>query len=116
MPFVGAPMFLVSTPRLVADVSEAGGLGAIPSLNYRKGEDLRAALREIRGLTAAPYAVSISRAMRGSAQGGGKAWKDIWNAGQRVGLIGEVKPAGAIVRDMVAEYETALGELPRRVP
>ena len=316
-PIVGAPMFLVSTPRLVAAVSEAGGLGAVPSLNYRKGEELRVALREIGSLTAAPFAVNlivnrsnpyreehakicldegvpvfvtslgspesvirdahgngakvlcdvvdlayatkvqdlgadgvvavgagagghagrtiptvlvpylksrlsvpvlaaggiadgrgmlammalgadgvyvgtrfiaseeaevvdgykravldsgpedilytarptgthanfirtpyldklgtelawweralyrspatkrwakalriltISRAMRGSAQGGGKAWKDIWSAGQSVGLIGEVKPAGAIVRDMVAEYETALGELPRRVP
>ena len=316
-PIVGAPMFLVTTPRLVAAVSEAGGLGAVPSLNYRKGEDLRAALREVRGLTSAPYAVNlivnrsnpyreeharicleegvpvyvtslgspeslisdahrngakvlcdvvdlgyalkvqdlgadgvvavgagagghagrtiptvlvpylksrvaipvlaaggiadgrgmlammalgadgvyvgtrfiaseeaevgegykkavlasgpedilytarptgthanfirtpyldklgteltwweralyrspatkrwaktlrmltISRAMRGSAQGGGKAWKDIWSAGQSVGLIEEIKPAGAIVREMIAEYESALRELPRPVP
>jgi nitronate monooxygenase len=60
--------------------------------------------------------LTILRAMRGSSQGGGKAWKDIWSAGQSVGLIGEVKPAGAIIRDMIAEYDSALRELPRWIP
>ncbi|MEW5855583.1 MAG: nitronate monooxygenase [Myxococcota bacterium] len=34
---------------------------------------------------------------------GAKRWKDIWSAGQGVGLIREVKPIGAIVEDLVRE-------------
>jgi len=36
-----------------------------------------------------------------------KAWRDIWSAGQGVGNIHEVLPAGELVARMVAEYESA---------
>jgi nitronate monooxygenase len=36
-----------------------------------------------------------------------KAWRDIWSAGQGVGNIHEVLPAGAVVARMVAEYAEA---------
>jgi nitronate monooxygenase len=58
-PIVGAPMFLVSSPRLVAAVSNAGGLGSIPTLNYKTGEALKEGLAEIGRLTDRPYAVNI---------------------------------------------------------
>jgi len=58
-PIVAAPMFLVSTPRLVAAVSEAGGLGAMPAHNFRPVESLEAALAEVCRLTSAPFAVNI---------------------------------------------------------
>ena len=34
---------------------------------------------------------------------GAKRWKDIWSAGQGVGLIHDVKPIGAIVEDLARE-------------
>jgi nitronate monooxygenase len=58
-PIVAAPMFLVSAPRLVAAVSEAGGLGAMPAHNFRPLENLESALAEVRSLTSAPFAVNI---------------------------------------------------------
>lgn len=42
---------------------------------------------------------------------GAKRWKDIWSAGQGVGLIHEVKPMGAIVEDLAREAHDAYGAL-----
>lgn len=39
---------------------------------------------------------------------GAKRWKDIWSAGQGVGLIREVKPMGAIVEDLAREAHDTL--------
>jgi nitronate monooxygenase len=36
-----------------------------------------------------------------------KAWKDIWGAGQGVGAIKRVVPAGELVRRFVEEYALA---------
>jgi nitronate monooxygenase len=58
-PIVGAPMYFVSTPRLVAAVSNAGGLGAFPSLNFRSPDLLLSALAEVRSLTGMPYGVNL---------------------------------------------------------
>ena len=58
-PIVGAPMFLVSTPRLVAAVSNAGALGTMPSLNFRESGSLKAALASIRALTPLPFGINL---------------------------------------------------------
>jgi nitronate monooxygenase len=42
----------------------------------------------------------------------GKAWKNVYSAGQNVGLIHEVKPVAEIVRDLVAGYVAARAALP----
>ena len=42
-----------------------------------------------------------------------KTWKDIWGAGQGVGNIESVLPAGALVDRIVQEYEAAKGRLCR---
>ena len=41
--------------------------------------------------------------------GGGakKAWKDIWGAGQGIGAVREVQPAGALVARLKGEYDAA---------
>jgi nitronate monooxygenase len=52
----------------------------------------------------------MARSARG--EGGKKPWKDIWSAGQGVGLIRDVKPAAAILQEMVTEYEAARSALP----
>ncbi len=42
---------------------------------------------------------------------GAKRWKDIWSAGQGVGLIHDVKPIGAIVEDLAREAHDCLAAL-----
>lgn len=59
LPIIAAPMFLVSYPKLVAAVSNAGGLGTFASMSYRSLEELRDALQEIRSLTNKPIGVNI---------------------------------------------------------
>ncbi|MCK5879305.1 MAG: nitronate monooxygenase [Holophagae bacterium] len=58
-PVIAAPMFLVSNPELVAAVSEVGGLGTFPALNYRTPEQFEEALKVVKSLTDKPYGVNI---------------------------------------------------------
>ncbi len=58
-PVIAAPMFLVSNPELVAAVSEAGGLGTFPALNYRTPEQFEEGLKVVKSLTDKPYGVNI---------------------------------------------------------
>ncbi len=43
-----------------------------------------------------------------------KAWRDIWSAGQGVGSIDRIQPAGELISDLVAEYQQAIRQLNRR--
>jgi nitronate monooxygenase len=52
-------MFLVSDENLVVAVSEAGGIGATPSLNWRTTEQFREAVRDIKSRTQKPFAVNL---------------------------------------------------------
>ena len=58
-PIIGAPMFLVTYEELAVAVAKAGGLGAIPLVNYLEVRDLRVALRNIRRQTDKPIGVNI---------------------------------------------------------
>jgi nitronate monooxygenase len=58
-PIVAAPMFLVSNVEMVTAVSEAGGVGTFPALNYRPVEKYREALQEIRRRTKKPIGVNV---------------------------------------------------------
>lgn len=59
LPIIGAPMFLVSYPDLVVAVSEAGGIGCFPSLNYRSPEQLKDGIQEIRSRTKKPIGINL---------------------------------------------------------
>jgi nitronate monooxygenase len=59
LPILGAPMFLVSYPDLVVAVSECGGIGCFPALNYRDTIQLKDALQLIRSRTKKPIGVNI---------------------------------------------------------
>ncbi|MCB1193264.1 MAG: nitronate monooxygenase [Leptospiraceae bacterium] len=59
LPILGAPMFLVSYPRLVSAVSNFGGIGCFPALNFRTTEELKNGIDEIRSLTSKPIGVNI---------------------------------------------------------
>ena len=58
-PIIGAPMFLVSNVDMVVAISEAGGIGTFPSLNYRPPEKMVEALREIKSKTKKPIGINI---------------------------------------------------------
>jgi nitronate monooxygenase len=45
------------------------------------------------------------------ATAGAKAWRDIWGAGQGVGVIDEVQPAATVVAGMKREYDAAKAAL-----
>ncbi len=58
-PIIAGPMFLVSDENLVAAVSQGGGLGATPSLNWRTTTEFRTAIREIKSKTKKPFGVNL---------------------------------------------------------
>lgn len=58
-PIIMAPMFLVSTPKMVIEACNAGIAGSIPALNYRTDEEFRKALDEIKAGTDKPFGINI---------------------------------------------------------
>lgn len=58
-PIIAAPMFLVSNEEIVSKVSECGGIGTFPALNYRPIEKYAEALKKIKATTKNPVGVNI---------------------------------------------------------
>lgn len=58
-PIIGAPMFLVSNVDMVVAISEAGGIGTFPALNYRPIEKYREAIQEMKRRTKKPIGVNV---------------------------------------------------------
>lgn len=59
LPIIGAPMFLVSNEDMVVEISEAGGVGTVPALNYRPTHKFAQALDNIKKRTSKPMGVNI---------------------------------------------------------
>lgn len=58
-PIICAPMFLVSSVKMVVAASESGGLGTFPALNYRPIERYRQTIKEIKEQTKKPFGINI---------------------------------------------------------
>jgi len=58
-PIICAPMFLVSSVKMVVGASEAGGVGTFPALNYRPIQRYRQAIREIKEQTEKTFGINI---------------------------------------------------------
>lgn len=59
-PIIAGPMFLVSDEKLVSAVSNAGGVGGMPSLNWRSSSQFRDAVRKVKSLVGnKPFAVNL---------------------------------------------------------
>ncbi|HNP18911.1 MAG TPA: nitronate monooxygenase [Fulvivirga sp.] len=58
-PIIMAPMFLVSNVDMTVAAIKAGITGAIPALNYRTDQELRAALAEIRANANGPFGINL---------------------------------------------------------
>lgn len=59
LPIIAAPMFIVSTNDLVVEASEAGGVGTIPTLNFRSTELLSQGLEQIKARTKKTFGVNL---------------------------------------------------------
>lgn len=59
LPIIAAPMFIVSTSDLVVQASESGGVGTIPTLNFRSTEKLDEGLTLIQSKTKKPFGVNL---------------------------------------------------------
>jgi nitronate monooxygenase len=46
---------------------------------------------------------------------GSKKWLDLWSAGKSVAQVQEIKPAGAVIREMVEEYVRVCEELRKTI-
>ena len=58
MPIIGAPLFIISNPKLVIEQCKAGVVGSMPALNARPAELLDDWLAEITETLAAPFAIN----------------------------------------------------------
>lgn len=58
-PLIIAPMFLVSNEKMVIAAANAGCTGAIPALNYRSTEELRAGIRRLKAQTSKPFGINL---------------------------------------------------------
>jgi nitronate monooxygenase len=59
-PIVAAPMFILSNKEMLLACAEAGILGAMPSLNARTPEAMRADLEWVRAKTDKPFAINMT--------------------------------------------------------
>ncbi len=58
-PVIMAPMFLVSNEAMIIEGIKAGITGAIPALNYRTIDELRAAIRHIKTTVDGPFGINL---------------------------------------------------------
>lgn len=58
-PVIVAPMFLVSNVEMVVEAIKAGATGAIPALNYRTVDELRAAIQKIKMEAKGPLGINL---------------------------------------------------------
>lgn len=58
-PIIMAPMFLVSNTEMVKEAVRSGITGAIPALNYRTVDELKAAIREMKEEVGGPIGINL---------------------------------------------------------
>lgn len=58
-PVIAAPMFLVSNEAMTIAAIKSGITAAIPALNYRELDGLRAAIREIKQAAGGPFGINL---------------------------------------------------------
>src|SRR5690554_8064790 len=58
-PIIIAPMFLVSNTKMIIAGVKAGATAAVPAMNYRTTEELRAAIKEIKEKAGGPFGINL---------------------------------------------------------
>jgi len=59
-PIIGGVMAQVTTPEFVADISNAGGLGILPSIMFQTKNEFVDAILQIRKHTDKPFAINLN--------------------------------------------------------
>lgn len=59
-PIIGGVMAQVTTPEFVAAISNAGGMGILPSIMFQTRDAFTAAIAKIRGITDKPFAINLN--------------------------------------------------------
>ncbi|MFO8011129.1 MAG: nitronate monooxygenase family protein [Dehalococcoidia bacterium] len=59
-PVIGGVMAQVTTPEFVAAISNAGGMGVLPSISHQSHDQFVEALRQVRRFTDKPFAVNLN--------------------------------------------------------
>lgn len=59
-PIIAGGMAYFSTPEFVATVSEAGGMGILPSGTYTEADQIRTDIKKVNSLTSKPFAVNFT--------------------------------------------------------
>lgn len=98
-------------PRYKQMILESAGADIVytPHFSGVPGNYLRASVVQA-GLDPDALSAPDKSAMSFSS-GKTRAWRDIWSAGQGVGMIDSVRPAAEVVATLRAEYEAARREL-----
>jgi len=107
--YVGSPF--IATPEAQADPAYramvvAGGAGDIVNTDHFSGIPANYLAASVRAAGFDPDALPATRGTLDlSADGAGpKAWRDIWSAGQGIGAVDAVRPAGERIRAMAEAY------------
>lgn len=58
-PIIIAPMFLVSNTKMIIAGIKAGATAAVPAMNYRTTDELRAAIQEIKKEAGGPFGINL---------------------------------------------------------
>jgi nitronate monooxygenase len=58
-PVIMAPMFLVSNEAMIIEAVRSGITGAVPALNYRTTEELRAAIKRMKSAVGGPIGINL---------------------------------------------------------
>ena len=58
-PIIIAPMFLVSNTKMIVAAIKAGATAAVPAMNYRTTDELRAAIQEIKEKAGGPFGINL---------------------------------------------------------
>jgi nitronate monooxygenase len=58
-PIIIAPMFLVSNTKMIIAGVKAGATAAVPAMNYRTTDELRAAIKEIKEKAGGPFGINL---------------------------------------------------------
>lgn len=108
-PVIQAPMVGVSTPRLAAAVSNAGGLGSL-GLGASKVEDARSLIRATQKLTSRPFAVNFFCHHRATSNPViEKAWMDKWKAQFEKEFGGTITAGDAFSAPLSEIYDSFVG-------
>lgn len=110
--YIGSPFIATDEARATAEQKQAIVEGEAADIVYSSyftgvpGNYLRGSILA-QGLDPDHLPAATPDKMDFAAAGQGKAWRDIWGAGQGIGAVHQVEPAAALIDRLTRDYEAA---------